>query len=213
LLAGLFGISTLLISANSTNKIPEQKFDDKIEFGSWKMHLKSSVCAALMAVLPALGAAQATILAQLLSKKKTPEEFLIIVGGINTVSVLFVLTTLFLISRARTGVIVVMQQFLSLGVYEYLVLLAASFAAVGFAVALTLFFGKYFANKIWKIKYRKLSLLIMCFVIALVAVFSGLWGLFLLSVAASIGLIAPKVGIKRIHAMGVLVIPVVMYFV
>lgn len=213
LLAGLFGISTLLISAGSIKKIPEQVFDDKIEIGSWWTHLKGSVCAALMAVLPALGAAQATILAQFLTRKRSAEEFLVIVGGINTVSVLFVLTTLFLINKSRTGVILVLQQFLTLDWFNYAILLTASAVAVGFAVVLTMVLGKYFANRIWKIKYRKLSLLIILFVTLLVGIFSGWLGLFVLSIATAIGLLAPKVGIKRIHAMGVLVIPVVFYFI
>jgi len=213
MLAGLFGISTLLISANSIKRIPEQRFDGFVYFGSLKTHLKGAVSSALMAVLPALGSAQATILAQLMSKKRSAEEFLTIVGGINTVSVLFVLTTLFLINKSRTGVIQVMQQFLTLDFYSYLILLAASFAAVGFAVVLTLVLGKYFANKIWKIKYRKLSMLILGFVVVLVAFFSGLQGLFLLSIATAVGLIAPSVGIKRIHAMGCLAIPIVIYFI
>ncbi len=212
LLAGLFGISTLLLSASGIRKIPEQKFDSKTEFGTFWAHLKGSACAALMAVLPALGAAQATILAQFLSRKRSAEEFLMIVGGINTVSVLFVLTTLFLINKSRTGVIAVMKQFLALDSNSYLVLLAASFAATGLAVFLTMVLGKYFANRIWKINYRKLAIAILAFVIVLVGVFSGGLGLFVLSISTAIGLLAPKVGIKRIHAMGVLVIPVVAYF-
>ncbi|MFH0869238.1 MAG: tripartite tricarboxylate transporter permease [archaeon] len=213
LLAGTFGISTLLISADRINAIPKQRFSDSTYFGSCKTHLKGAFSAALMAVLPALGAAQATILAQLLSKKKSAEEFLLMVGGINSVSVLFVLTTLFLINKSRTGVIAVMQQFLTLDNYGFAMLLASSLAALGFAVVLTLYLGRYFADKIWKIKYRKLSMLIVAFVVVLVAYFSGWMGLFLLSIATAVGLIAPKVGIKRIHAMGCIAIPIVMYFV
>jgi len=213
LLAGLFGISTLLLSAGATKKIPEQKFDSEIDFGKWWVHAKGSVCAALMSVLPALGSAQATILAQFFSRRKSAEEFLIIVGGINTVSVLFVLTTLFLINKARTGVIAAMKQFLVLDFYSYSILLAASFAATGIAVLLTLVLGKYFANRIWKIPYRKLSLAILLFIFALVGIFSGFLGLFVLSIATAIGIIAPKVGVKRIHAMGCLVIPVLFYFI
>ena len=212
LLAGLFGLPTLLLSAGATKKIPEQRFDSKINFGGWLTHVKGAVCAALMSVLPALGSAQATILAQFFSKKRDAEEFLVIVGGINTVSVLFVLTTLYLINKSRTGVIAVMKQFLTVDFYSYSILLAASFAATGIAIFLTMVLGRYFANRIWKIKYRMLSLGIFLFIIILIGIFSGILGLFILSVATAVGLLAPKVGVKRIHAMGCLVIPVVAYF-
>lgn len=213
LLSGLFGLSTLIISMSGQQKIVEQKIDDTVEFGSIWSHAKAAASSALMAVLPALGAAQATILAQFFSRKKSAEEFLIIVGGINTVSVLFVLTTLFLINKARTGVIATMQQFLTLDFSSYSILLAASFAAVGIAVLLTMHIGKFAANKISRVPYRKISLAIILFIIILIAIFSGPMGLFVLSVSTAIGLIAPKAGIKRIHAMGVLVLPVVIYFI
>jgi len=212
LLAGLFGISALLLSTQSTNVIPEQKFDSNFYIGNVFMHIKGVVCSALMNVLPALGSAQATILAQAFSKKQSGEEFLVITGGISTVSVLFILTTLFLINKARSGVIAIMKQFLVIGNYEFLVLIAASFASVGFSVFLVMILGRYFANKIGKIKYRALSVGIIIFIIALVGVFSGWLGWLVLSVSTAIGLIAPKVGVKRIHAMGCLVIPVVAYF-
>jgi len=148
-----------------------------------------------------------------LTKKKSGEEFLVIVGGINTVSSLFVLTTLFLIGRARTGVIAVMKQFLQLDFSGFAILLAASIAAVGISVILTLYLGRFFANRISKINYRKLSLAIIAFICILVGLFSGPLGLFVLSISTAIGILAPKVGIKRIHAMGCLVIPVVLYFI
>ncbi|MEK6807884.1 MAG: tripartite tricarboxylate transporter permease [Nanoarchaeota archaeon] len=212
LLAGLFGISGLLLSTQNTNTIPVQKFESDFYIGNILTHIKGVVCSALMNVLPALGSAQATILAQTFSRKQSGEEFLTITGGISTVSVLFILTTLFLINKARSGVIAIMKQFLTIGDYEFLVLIAASFASVGFSVFLVMVLGKYFANKIGKIKYRELSIGIILFIIALVGLFSGWLGWLVLSVSTAIGLIAPKVGIKRIHAMGCLVIPVVAYF-
>ncbi len=216
LLSGLFGTSTLIISMLGTSKITKQNLDTKINFSKFRILLnsiKAAFSSAIMSVLPALGAAQATVLAQSLTKGKTGEDFLMIVGGINTVSSMFVLTTLYLISRARTGVIAAMQQFLTLDFYSYLVLFAACIAAVGISVFLTLNLGKFLANKISKVNYRKLSIVIIVFISVLVAIFSGLFGLLVLSIATTIGLLAPKAGIKRIHAMGVLVLPVVFYFI
>ena len=215
LLAGLFGISTMVISMESHTRIVEQKIDRSVSIGGKQnllSYIKATLCSSLMSVLPALGGAQATILAQALTKKKSGEEFLVIVGGINTVSSLFVLATLFLIGRARTGVIAVMKQFLQLDFSGFAILLAASIAAVGISVILTLYLGRFFANRISKINYRKLSLGIIAFICILVTLFSGPAGLFVLSISTAIGLIAPRVGIKRIHAMGVLVLPVFRYF-
>lgn len=213
LLTGLFGLPTIIISLQSKSKIVEQKISDGLDFGRhWFLHIKASFCAALMSVLPALGAAQATVLAQALSKKKSGSDFLVMVGGINTVSSIFVLTTLWLISRARTGVFAVMKQFLELDFEAFAVLLVFGIAALVFSVIVTLKLGKIIAVNITKIRYKKLSVAVLLALIALAGIFSGFFGLLVLSIATAIGLIAPSVGIKRIHAMGVLVIPVVTYF-
>lgn len=220
MLTGLFGLPTIIISMMSKNRLAEQQISDEIKFaGSWLNHVKAALSAALMSVLPALGAAQATVLAQALSKKKTQSElglgqdFLVMVGGINVVSSVFVLATLWLIGRARTGVLAVMKQFLEIDVYGFLVLLTASLVALCIAVVVTLNIGKFAAKNISKIPYRKLSFTVMIILIGLVAFISRTQGLFLLSIATSVGLIAPSVGIKRIHAMGCLAIPIVLYFV
>jgi len=216
LLAGLFGISTLVISMFSHTKIVEQKIDKTVSIGGkqnlWN-YIKANICCAIMSVLPALGGAQATILAQALSKKKSGEDFLVMVGGINVVSSLFVLSTLYLLGKARTGVIAVMKQFLELDFSGFSILLAASIAAVGISIILTLYLGRFFANRISKVNYRKLSLVIIAFICILIALFSGPAGLFVLSISTAIGLIAPRVGIKRIHAMGSLAFPTFINFI
>jgi putative membrane protein len=215
LLSSLFGISTLVISMQGTNKIVEQKLSDKIEFkGYWFSHIKASLSAAIMSILPALGGAQATVLAQAITKKEhSSEEFLVMVGGINTVSSIFVLATLFLIGRARTGVLAVMKQFLELDFNGFLILFVASLVAIGLSVIVTLLLGRFIAKRITKFKYRKLSFIVLVILIGLVGLLSGWLGLLVASAGTAIGLIAPKVGIKRIHAMGCLAIPIVLYFI
>jgi putative membrane protein len=219
MLSGLFGISTLIISMFGKNKLVEQKISSSINFGgNWLNYIKASVSAALMSVLPALGGAQATVLAQAISKKDTRnekgggEDFLIMVGGINVVSSIFVLATLWLIGRARTGVLATMKQFLELDFSGFLILLVASLVAIGLSVIVTLQLGKFIARRITKFKYRKLSLIVLITLIVLSFVFACWLGLLVTSVSTAIGLIAPKVGVKRIHAMGVLVLPVFRYF-
>jgi TctA family transporter len=135
------------------------------------------------------------------------------VGGINTVSSIFVLATLFLIGRARTGVLAVMKQFLELDFNGFLILFVASLVAIGLSVIVTLLLGRFIAKRITKFKYRKLSFIVLVILIGLVGLLSGWLGLLVASAGTAIGLIAPKVGIKRIHAMGCLAIPIVLYFI
>jgi len=216
LLTGLFGTSTLMISMMGTKRMAKQmlKVKEKLFTRSKLLdYLKASFSSVIVSILPAIGAAQATIIAQGFVRFKNHKDYLVIIGGINTVSSIFVLTTFYLIGKARTGVIASLQQIITLDWHAYLVLLAACFVAAGIGVALTLKIGKWFAANIWKIKYRKLSLGIIAFLLVLSAIFSGLTGLLVVSVATTIGLLAPLVGIRRIHCMGVLVLPVIFYFI
>jgi len=216
LLSGLFGISTLIVSMSANSKIPEQIIDEDVKILDWKNfinYIKSILSSSIMSVLPALGSAQATILAQSFTKEKDHESFLVIVGGINTASALFVLTTLFAIDRARTGVIAVMKNVLTLDLQSYLYLVIVSIIAAVIGAILTLQLGKFLANKISKINYRKTSIIIIAFIAILVFIISGFMGLLVLSVSTAIGLLAPLSGARRIHAMGVLVIPIILYFI
>ena len=216
LLSGLFGISTLIISMKDNTNIPHQVIDENVyflEFGNFKNYIKSVLSSSIMSVLPALGSAQATILAQSFTKEKAHEDFLVIVGGINTASALFVLSTLWLIGRARTGVIAALDQFLVLDINSYIILIAVSISAAVLGAFLALTMGKFLVNKIAKVNYTTFSIIIILFLILLTAVISGAIGLLVLSIATAVGLIAPLVGIKRVHAMSVIAFPVVLNFI
>lgn len=216
LLSGLFGVSTIFLSMFRENKITKQIIDVKVNFISKARifsYLKAALSSLFVSILPAIGSAQAAIISRAFTNFRDKEEFLVILGGINTAATIFTLTTLFLIDKARTGVVVVIQDIIQLKFSDYLLLLFVCFVSLIFAVYITLKIGKLFAQNISTINYKKVSLLIIAFITLLVGFFSGLLGLFILFVSACIGLIAPLTGVRRIHLMAVLVIPVVTYYI
>ena len=95
-----------------------------------------------MSFLPALGPAQAAILAQGFSGFKKVEDFLVTLGGINTVDGLFTIITLYTISKARSGAMVAIEQILEVTLQNTIILIVASLAAVGIAAALAIKIGK-----------------------------------------------------------------------
>ena len=216
MLGGIFGISALILALFGESFIAPQKLDFDVpffklrNFSNW---LKAAISASITSIMPAIGASQAAVIAQGFMKYKDQEDWLVVIGGINTVSAIFTLTVLFLISKARTGVIAAMQEVLFLDFHAYLVLFVACFAAVGIAASLAIGLGRFFAKNISKFNYKKISIMIIIFVSVLVGWFSGPLGLFVMTVGVAIGLLAPLIGIRRIHAMGCLVLPVVFYFI
>jgi putative membrane protein len=216
LLSGLFGTSTLIISLLNKQKIPAQKTDDKIAWltkSRLSDYAKAALSSLFVSILPAVGAAQAAVISRAFTKYKNREEFLVVIGGINTAVALFTLTTLFLIGKTRTGVMAVLANIIELNLHQYLFLLAVCFVAMAFGVFFSLRIGKWTAENITRINYRKLSLGIITFLSILAIWFSGLLGLYILITATAIGMLAPLANVKRIHLMACLVIPVVLYYI
>jgi len=216
LLSGFFGISTLLISMSGNTVVKKQKLEADIPMFNLKYikaYLKACLSSAFVSIFPGIGSAQAAVIAQGFSKFKDSEEFLIIVGGINTVACLFTAGMLVLTNKARSGVMAAVRQIITVDHNLFFILVATMFAAVGISVLITIIIGKKFAQNLENLNYRNLSIAIILFVLVLVLIFSGFTGLFICSLSTAIGILSQKVGVRRIHAMGCLIIPVLFYFV
>ncbi|MBT7062451.1 hypothetical protein HN924_00595 [Candidatus Woesearchaeota archaeon] len=216
LLSGLFGISTLFLSLFNTQKIPKQILASKIDCFTKSRFLdyfKAALSSLFVSVLPAIGAAQAAVISRAFTKFKDNEDFLVVLGGINTAAALFTLTTLYLIGKARTGVIAALKDIIELSFSDYIILIFVCFIAMIFGVILALKIGRFTAKNISRFNYHKMSVRVICFISIIVFFFSGLIGLWILFISSCIGLITPLVGVRRIHLMAVLVIPVVLYYI
>lgn len=215
LFTGLFGISTLIISLRGKSMIPPQeswigKIDRNLIISGV---IKSFFSGLLVGTLPGVGAAQATVLAQEITRKRDPREFLISVGGINTAVAIFSILSLATIGKARSGAAVVISKILyHFGPNEIILLISSALIAVGISAMLALKISKKGLNLMRKIPYHKLSLLTIAFLILLVIILTGWIGLLILLVSTSIGLIAPLAGVKRSHCMGVLLLPVILFY-
>ncbi len=216
LLSGLFGTSTLLLSLFNKQKIPEQKLTEHIKFISKRRfsdYFKAAISSLFVSVLPAIGAAQAAVISRAFTKFKDNEDFLVVLGGINTAAALFTLTTLYLLGKARTGVIAALKNIIELTFSDYIILLGVCFISMSFGVILAIKIGRFVAKNITKINYHKISFGVIVFISLLVLAFSNGIGVLILIIATSIGLLAPLAGVRRIHLMSCLVVPVVLYYI
>ncbi|RLI97700.1 MAG: hypothetical protein DRO99_02625, partial [Candidatus Aenigmatarchaeota archaeon] len=60
--------------------------------------------------------------------------------------------------------------------------------------------------------YKKLTLSVIIMLFGLNLLLSGLPGILILAVSTSIGLIAPLSGVKRSNLMGVLMLPLIIFY-
>ena len=159
----------------------------------------------------------ATIIAMLFRKDPKPSSVILTLSAINTANSFFVLSALFLILRPRSGAAIVVNELIDarkwsgmLPPQDLSLLLISALIASCLGFFLTLALGKKMANIMPKLPYSKLVLGRISFIASMVFVFTGPLGLLVLMVSTVVGMIAPTIGIRRSHAMGVLLLPVIL---
>ncbi|MBI2664414.1 tripartite tricarboxylate transporter permease [Candidatus Woesearchaeota archaeon] len=214
LLAGLFGISTLMAGTMRHAAVPIQLLEIKAmnKAAVAKSVAAGSFAGGLMGIFPALGPAQASMLARDLIGKAGNRTYLVTLGAVSTSSMLFGLVTLFTINKARNGSIAMMAELVAVGKTEFIFLIAAAVAASGAALILTIAIGKFFAMNIHRISYEYISCAIIFLIAAMTFYFSQLTGLIILVTGTAIGLLAITKNVARHNLMSCLMMPVIFYY-
>lgn len=215
LLSGLFGMSTLLLSLNTSSQLPSQERPKSIplSFGNIENTVSRATGVGMVAsFLPGFGASQAAIVASATMKRKTPRDYLLLVGGINTVNFAFSLITITLLDKARNGAVLGMSNLLETIKIAHLHIFAPVLLLTGgVAVLLGLFLSKRMSRLLQKVDYHKLVTGVILFLISIVILLSGLQGLLILLTATSLGILASQYGAQKNMLLGCLILPVIVY--
>ena len=214
MLSGLFGLSGLIISYSENTKIPLQTIDKEIKLkisDLIKAILGSSIAVFLIQFFPGLGPAQGAVVSNQIVKVKD-KGYLALVGAMGTMSVVFSLVTFYTLGKAKDGTIVVISKLMEIDFKSFLIMITTFLIAGSIAVLLTLFFAKIFSKSIAKVNYKALVITIIGFIFLMTIILNGWIGIIILITSSAIGLIAPLKEIGRNHAMGCLILPVIMYF-
>ena len=229
LFTGLFGISTLLVSLMDDPDIPEQvtegvdvELENKNKF---RGIIAGTFSGGLVGWLPGITAAAATAVTKIFSGEGDEEtqtrEYIMAVSAVDTSCAIFTLVALFVIMKARSGamqaVLNINQEnidpWISLTRMPWLMalLLFSVILASSIAYLMTLYLGKVFSGIHKKIEYEKMSKFIIVFLCIMMFIFSGPMGLVIGLISTCIGIIPPIVGLKRVHMMGSLIFPIIMF--
>ena len=214
MLSGLFGVSILLLSLSQKVTLPPQKVTEHVKVGM-KDKIKSIgsgvFSGSLVSIFPGLGPAQAAVLASQIVGEINTFSYLTMIGGINTVSMILSLITLFTIQKARNGSIIVVQQLMkNIDMNTLILFLSVALIAGGIATFLTMYVSRVFSKIMNRINYSMLSICIIIFVAFMAFYFSGFIGLLILIVATAIGLLPNIVNASRSNSMACLLIPVIL---
>ncbi len=238
LLSGLFGASQLIISLMSDPVIPVQ-FASRMELERKRIFrgiLVGGSSGSLVAWMPGISSSIATVFARLFIREDLKKdsnknsiysfeddqgldpakEFIVSISGVNTCNAIFGLMALVVIGRSRSGAMVAIDELLgSLSFDTSLVVLflcAVSLTAI-FSYFSTVRLGDSLHYRLSELDYPLLCYAVLGLLVIMSLLFTGPFGLLIFIIATPVGMISSFLKIRRSHAMGVIMLPVILYFI
>jgi len=214
LLSGLFGASSLIISLSSGTIIPPQEDTGlHIPAGSLaRSAFLGSLGGSVISWIPGLSPSIAAMAVRL-GAPSTGEEFLVSISGVNTANAIFSLVALYALGRPRSGAAAAIKELtvinfdLLIGMLVMIIFVgvASYIAAIGSA--------RFFAGAISRMNYGRVCLGVLAGLTAMTLAFTGWFGLLVYIISTAVGMISPLAGIRKTHAMGVLMLPLILYYI
>jgi putative membrane protein len=223
-LAGLFGTPTLLTSLMTKPIIPKQEIAEpalnkKAKKSSILSVMTGSLGGILVSIIPGITSATGTILSMTARGESDRKQTIVTLSAVNTACAFFVVVVLFIILRSRSGATLAAMELISVAEWTNLLmptnlvyLLITLLLGGALSYFLTLKIGKIFAKHFANVPYALVVKLTITLIAIMVFLFTGLVGLLILLVATFIGLLPVQWGVRRSHCMGILLIPIILYF-
>ena len=211
LLTGLFGASALILTLKNKTQIPKQTLERE-NTPLFKPLIGSLIASPLCSFFPGLGAGQAAIIGNTISRTDK-KGFLVLLGATNTLVMGFSFISLYTTSRTRTGAAVAIKEILGFLSGNILILILAVILISGtISFFLTKKIAKIASQNITRINYSKLSLITLGILAVIVFIVSGFLGLFILTASTIIGIYSITRGVRRTNMMGCLLIPTIVFY-
>jgi putative membrane protein len=208
LFAGLFG-APVLVEATRGQGVPEQG-DTTVAMSRLALArtaLAGSLSGASVAYLPGVSSAIAATAALFgVPARAGARGFVVATSGVNTANTVFGVFALLALGTPRNGVLVAMEQ-AGLPVRAPLLLATVAVAAAVSAIS-TILLGDRYLRVIGRLDVVRVSATVLLGLVALSWLFAGWQGVVALVVAGLVGAIPVRYGARRVHLMGVLLVPI-----
>jgi len=208
LLTGLFGISVLMVASQGT--LPGQHFSGlRIENKAViKYSLLGTGAGVAVGWLPGLSTASANgMLASVIGYEKDRRSYILATSAANTANAFIGLAALFALSRMRNGVMAALAE-LPLPSMGELMITGILAACAAYIITIRLSASAHHLNGF---DSKTLNRAVMIFVVLLIMLLTGPFGLFVLLLATAVGLVPHIVNIPRMYCMGAIMVPVMLY--
>ena len=205
LLTGLFATPTLIWSATSSPKIPEQRVSASLP--ELKAVASGVLSGMFVSLFPGISSGVATAMAA--SWAKRTETYISALSSANTANALLCFAVFFAAGKTRSGAAEAISK---LGL-EFKPEIIGVFIVAGLAACLiTLAASIVAANFISSINFGAFSKAVLIFLVVLVYALTGGFGMIVFSIATCIGLAVVMLRVRRVNCMGCLIIPVLLRY-
>ncbi len=146
---------------------------------------------------------------------ESSKEFIVSVSGVNTSNAIFGLVALLVIGKTRSGAMAAVNEILGIGSLGFQVILlffAAILLTALFSYFSTIWIGNNAHHMLRKLDYAKLCTGVLAGLAITVFLFTGVFGLFIFLISTPIGMLPSFMKVRKSHAMGVILLPVILYF-
>lgn len=205
--SGLFGVP-ILVTALAGGGVPAQT-DARLGIDRRAIaHATTAGAGAggIVGYLPGVSSAIAAVMALTAIPGRAGDRgFIVAVSGVNTSNTIFALFALVTLGNPRTGVLVAYER-ASLPL-DLPLLLASIVIAGALATVLVVVVGDHALAVVHHIDTTRLVLGVLALLVVLALGFAGGYGLLVLLAATAIGFIPPVSRARRVHLMGVLMVP------
>lgn len=211
LFAGLFG-SPVIVDAMQGGGVPPQ-IDAAITVPRRAVVIPASAgsaAGAIVGYLPGVSSAIAAVVALLFTPTDDPDRsFIVATSGVDTSNSIFAIFALVALGTPRTGVMVAVDD---AGVPLNLPVMVMSVAvAAAVAFVLVVLVGRWYLEALGRLDYTYVCGGILCLLVGLSFLFAGPIGIAIFAISSAIGFIPVRLGAKRVHLMGCLIGPIMIW--
>jgi len=217
LLTGLFGVSGLVISLTNKDPLPKQKMHaeekTRIAGKEWIRTVRDTIIIGTpLAMVPALGSGYASLIASEVTNPSR-KRFLMITSAMSIFTMGASFLVVYGLEKSRTGAAAAIKSLLgNITLWQIAALLVIMMLVTLLACAFAKIISRNSARIIDKCNYRYITMGALAFVLAGIALVSGEIGLVVSMTGAAIGIYAILSRIKRMHLMGCLIVPTLLYY-
>ncbi len=222
LLSGLFGASMLVISLMTKSEVPPQQKTTRFALTQTRIvrgMVTGSAAGSFVAWLPGVSSTVGTIIARLLVREEkdadSSKEFIVSISSANTSNAIFSLIALYIIEKTRSGAMVAIDKLVNVKEWNFSIIIILLIVIVYVSLIsyyTTIYLGDRIAGFLSRINYSKLCAAVLVALSVIVFMFTGWFGFVVFLISTPIGMIASFAKIRKTHAMGVILLPVIMYF-